>query len=88
MDRIKALIIEDLSNREIASRLGRSEAGIRNIRYRLNLKRKTRDELESLRNMKEKLEGEIAELDQTKTELVQDIRVLEEKKEHYENLLN
>ena len=55
-DQIKNLIKQDLSNREIASKLGRSEAGIRNIRYRLSLKRKTRDELESLRNMKEKLE--------------------------------
>jgi len=88
MDQIKTLIMHDLSNREIASKLRRSEAGIRNIRYRLNLKRKTRDELESLRNMKEKLEGEMTELGQIKTELVNNIQSLEEKKKHYENLLN
>ena len=88
MDQIKDLIMQDLSNREIASKLGRSEAGIRNIRYRLSLKRKTRDELESLRTIKEKLEGEIAELNQTKTELFNDVWSLEEKKEHYKTLLN
>jgi len=80
--RIEPLILEGLTNREIASRLGRSEAGLRNVRYRLKLKRKTEDSIRHLHLQKEKIESEIDELEQTKTHLTQDIRSLEEKKEH------
>ena len=66
---IEPLILEGLTNREIASRLGRSEAGIRNIRYRHKLKRKTKDSIRHFHLKKEKIESEIDELKQTKTNL-------------------
>ncbi len=84
---IEPLILEGLTNREIASRLGRSEAGLRNVRYRHKLKRKTEDSIRHLHLQKEKVESEIDELKQTKTHLIDELRPLEEKKNGYENLL-
>jgi DNA-binding NarL/FixJ family response regulator len=37
VQQIQALIDEGLTNRQIATRLGRSEAGIRNIRHRASM---------------------------------------------------
>jgi len=71
---IEPLILEGLTNREIASRLGRSEAGIRNVRYRHKLKRKTEDSIRHLHLQKEKIESEINELKQTKTRLSNSVR--------------
>lgn len=79
---IEPLILEGLTNREIASRLGRSEAGLRNVRYRLRLKRKTGDSIRHLQLQKEKAESEIDELNQTKTRLSANVKLLEEKKKH------
>lgn len=45
---IEALILEGLTSREIAQRLGRSEAGIRNLRYRKGLIKKAEDEIKAL----------------------------------------
>ena len=84
---IESLVAEGLTNREIASKLGRSEAAVRNLRYRTKLQKKTRDDIGSLSRLKEKLESEIGELNQTKTSLSNDVRSLEERKEHLENLL-
>ena len=82
LGRIEPLILEGLTNREIASRLGRSEAGLRNVRYRLKLKRKTTNAIRHLQLQKEKVESEIEELNQTKTQLSTNVKLLEEKKEH------
>ena len=60
--RIEPLILEGLTNREIASRPGRSEAGLRNVRYRLKLKRKTTNSIRHLQRQREKIESEIEEL--------------------------
>ena len=79
---IEPLILEGLTNKEIASKLGRSEAGIRNVRYRQKLKRKTEDSIRHLHLQKEKIESEIDELKQTKTNLSNDVKSLEERKEH------
>lgn len=80
LGRIKSLIQKGLTNREIALRLGRSEAGIRNIRHRLKLTRKTEDCIKSLQEQKKKIEPEIEELNQTKNQLTSDIQALETKK--------
>ena len=79
---IEPLIMEGLTNREIALRLGRTEAGIRNVRHRHKLKRKTEDSIRHLHLQKEKIESEIDELKQAKTQLSTNVKSLEEKKEH------
>lgn len=61
-DLIKALVEEDMTSQEIASRLGRPEAGVRNLRHRLGLKKKTRDQLQTLKNTERKLTDRVARL--------------------------
>ena len=48
INQIQALIDEGLTNRDIATRLNRSEAGIRNIRHRTKLKKHTTKSLQTL----------------------------------------
>ena len=59
---IQNLVSQGFSNREIAQRLGRAEAGIRNIRHRLKLKTNTRNQLQSLLQEKTELEKKVQEL--------------------------
>ena len=80
LEKIKSLVGDGLTNREIAVQLGRPEAGIRNLRYRLNLKMKKREDIRSLLSHKEGLEARIAELNQMIIELSNEVRSLEEKK--------
>ena len=88
LSQIKSLVDVGLTNREIASRLRRSEAGIRNIRYRLKLKKKTEDDIKSLHLLKKEIESDIAKFNQTKTRLSKDVRSLEEEKTYFQNILN
>ena len=48
ISQIQALTNEGLTDGEIAAKLGRSENGITNIRYRMNLKADTKESLEQL----------------------------------------
>ena len=48
-DQIRTLTEEGLSSREIADRLGRPEAGIRNLRHRMKLKTTTKKTISSLK---------------------------------------
>jgi transposase len=59
---IQDLVAQGLSNREIAQRLGRAEAGIRNMRHRLKLKAETRNQLQSLLRQKDELEKKVQDL--------------------------
>jgi transposase len=59
---IQDLVVQGSPNREIAQRLGRAEAGIRNIRHRLKLKTNTRNQLQSLLREKAELEKKVQEL--------------------------
>ena len=88
MDQIQSLVAEGLTSREIASKLGRHEAGIRNIRYRLNLTRRVEDNITSLNKQQKDLQSKITELEKTIEHITNEIEVLEEKKERYESLLN
>ena len=42
---VERLVSQGLTSREIGKRLNRSEAGIRNIRYRMTLRTKTEDHI-------------------------------------------
>jgi hypothetical protein len=66
ISQIQALTIEGLSSREIADRLGRPEAGIRNLRHRMKLKTTTKETISSLRQ-------DIRQLKQEKAGLRRDI---------------
>lgn len=85
---IEHLTADGLTSREIATRLNRSEAGIRNIRYRLNLKTETEGEIRSLLERKKEMVAQIGELGKIKALRSGDIKSLDEKKEHYEKLLH
>jgi predicted transcriptional regulator len=50
ISQIQALTEEGMTSQEIASQLGRPEAGIRNIRYRLKLKVNQKESLKQLSN--------------------------------------
>jgi hypothetical protein len=62
ISRINALHAEGMTSREIASQLGRPEAGVRNIRYRMNLKRETKESLQSLTKEKKALAKKVSDL--------------------------
>lgn len=83
----KALIDEGLSNREIASKLGRPEAGIRNLRYRQGLKKKSEAGIEMLLEQKDMLGNQVSELRRKKTELLRSVESLEKRKETVETIL-
>ena len=61
-ERIKALVAEGLTNREIAKQLNRTEAAIRNQRHRMNLETKTKDSLQSLLKEKKTLNTQVSNL--------------------------
>jgi DNA-binding CsgD family transcriptional regulator len=66
---IKALAEEGLTNQDIAERIGRPEAGIRNLRHRIQLKTSMRETVRSLRQ-------DIRQLRRTKADLAQEIKIL------------
>ena len=60
---------EGLSSREIANRLGRPEAGIRNLRHRMKLKTTTKETINSMSK-------DVRQLKQEKTGLQRDISIM------------
>jgi len=85
---VERLVSQGLTSREIGKRLNRSEAGIRNIRYRMTLRTKTEDHIKYLHEQKIDLESKIKELDQTLARQSDSIRSLEEKKKYYDSILH
>jgi len=81
LERIKALTADGLTNREIAIRLGRTEAGIRNLRYRFKLEADTRTTLQSLLRKEEALRKKIDDLEWPHISLSSEIKSLENRKE-------
>jgi len=66
---IQTLIDEGLTNREIATRLGRSEAGIRNIRHRTKLKANTTKFIQLLLQDERELNTRVSRLQRDVTSL-------------------
>lgn len=87
MGQVERLVSIGLTSREIAKRLNRSEAGIRNIRYRMTLRTKIEDHIKYLHEQEIDLESKIKELDQTLARQSDGIKSLEEKKKHYDSIL-
>lgn len=88
LGQIASLVDEGLTNREIAATLGRPEAGIRNLRYRLSLKGKARENFRCLHSQRERLEAQIEELNQSIIKLSGEVKCLEEKKAQIEIVLD
>jgi IS30 family transposase len=86
-NQIKTLIGEGLSNREIASKLSRPEAGIRNIRYRQGLKNKAENETKTLFEQRDTLRSQVFELQRKKSELSAPVESLEKRKQKVEDFL-
>ena len=63
-EHIGKLVSEGLTSREIAEKLGRTEAAVRNIRYREGLKTTTANQLPELTRQRDKLRGEVTQLTQ------------------------
>jgi IS30 family transposase len=87
ISQVERLVSQGLTSREIAKRLSRSEAGIRNIRYRKKLIAETVEDIKSLQKEKKRLEDQIEGLDQTIALRSEYIKSLEDKKEHHEKIL-
>lgn len=78
---IQDLVTQGLSNREIAQRLGRAEAGIRNIRHRLKLKTNTRNQFQSLLQEKAELEKKVHELRSSQAQEIVQLSSLQNKRQ-------
>lgn len=87
ISQVQALIDEGLTNKEIATQLGRSEAGIRNIRYREGLRNKAKNQTRILLQQKDRLRFQIPELQRKHTELIDTIDLLEKRRSRVEGIL-
>jgi IS30 family transposase len=85
---LEAMTEEGLTIREIAERLGRSEAGIRNLRYRNRLVRKAEDETKVLFQQRDELKNIVDTLQGQKTSLVDEVDGLRKEKEKLEANIN
>jgi transposase len=81
IDQIKALVQEGFTNNEIATRLGRTEAGVRNIQHRMKFKAEIKLSLQTLKNERWKL-------NKTVSDLRIEISSLQAKKENITEVLN
>ena len=88
LQQIETFIEEGLTNREIAERLGRSEAGIRNIRYRKRLVNKAEDESKVLFQQRDELKRIVWILQGHKRSLTTEVAGLKNEKEKLEASIN
>lgn len=84
---IQDLVVQGLPNREIAQRLGRAEAGIRNIRHRLKLKTNTQHQLRSLLREKAELEEKVQELRRSQVQETLQLCSLQKKRQETKTYL-
>jgi ParB-like chromosome segregation protein Spo0J len=85
---IGSLVDEGLTDREIALKLGRSEAGIRNLRYRISLVKKVEDEMKTLLLHRDTLREAVKRLQHQQQTLTSEIPALEKKKQEITSILN
>lgn len=77
---ILGLVNEGLTSNEIAVRLNKTEAGIRNLRYRNRLIGRAKDETKALFRQRDELKKEVADLKQQSEALKVEIMLLKSKK--------
>jgi IS30 family transposase len=83
--KLETLTEEGLTTREIAQKLGRSPAAIRNLRYKKHLVAKLQDESKTLFQQREHLRNELKTLEERKTTLTRVVADLESEKQTLEN---
>ena len=88
LKQIEILVDEGLTNRVIGEKLGRSEAGIRNIRYRKGLVTAAVDESKVLFQQRDQLRNVVWTLQGQKTLLVTEVNRLKNEKEKLEATIN
>lgn len=85
---LEAMTEEGLTIKEIAQRLGRSEAGIRNLRYRKKLVKKAEDETKVLFQQRDELKNVVNTLQGQRTLLANEVDSLKKEKEKLEATIN
>jgi hypothetical protein len=81
VNQIEALIQDGLTDGEIASKVGRSEAGIKNLRYRKNLVKKAKHETKVLFKRRVNLKAEIEDLCEQKNSFIRELEQLRKEKQ-------
>jgi transposase len=76
LTQLEALTEEGLTCREIAERLGRSEASIRNLRYKKHLVARAEDETKALFQQRDELANLVKALQEQKTALALEVNRL------------
>ena len=87
LGQIEAFVEEGLTTREIAERLGRSEAGIRNLCYRKRLMKKAQDDAKALLQRRDELQRSVGGLEAKQEELLTETEMLETKTQTVEHYL-
>jgi IS30 family transposase len=88
LTQLEALTKEGLTAREIAQRLNRSEASIRNLRYKKHLIAKAQDETKALFQQRDELSNTVKTLQGQKTVLAIQVDGLKKEKEKLESIIN
>lgn len=87
LDLVNSLMGEGLTDREIAQRLNRSEAGVRNIRYRKKLIKMAQSEIGMLRGHEDGIRRSVEALKVEQQELFKSVKSLREEKEKLETFV-
>ena len=87
LTQIEALTKEGLTCREIAQRLDRSEAGIRNLRYRKHLVTRAEDETKILFRQRDELKTVVNALQGQKISCASEVDGLRKEKEKLETII-
>lgn len=85
---IEVLIEDGLTSKDIAQRLGRPEAGIRNLRYRKGLVRKAEDETKALFQRRDELGDAVKGLEDQYRTLFNSVESLKAEKEKLESIIS
>jgi IS30 family transposase len=88
LTQIEVMSKEGLTCKEIAKWLGRSEAGIRNLRYKKRLVKKAEDETKALFQQRDELKNTVGNLQAQKTSLGYEVDGLKKEKEKLEAIIN
>lgn len=87
LQQIEALANEGVTTREIAERLGRSPAAIRNLRYKKHLAARAKGETELLFQQRDELSSAVRALQTQKASLASEISGLKKDKEKLEGII-
>ena len=88
LQQVEDLVAVGSTNREIAEKLGRSEGGIRNIRYRKGLVNKAEDESKVLFQQRDELKRNVGILQRQKMMLAVELDYHRKEKEKLETIIN